>query len=311
MKAIILKDFGGVDQLQLAEVPTPEIKDGEVLIAVKAISINPVDVKTRQGKGQAGQFKDANPKILGWDVSGIVKESRSLQFEEGDAVFGLVNFPGVGAGYAEYVAAPADQLALKPEEVDFPEAAAATLAALTAWQAFADYGKLKSGQRILIHAAAGGVGHFAVQIAKYIGAHVIGTASAENREFVLGLGADVFVDYKSEDVSAVVRGVDFVLDTIGGDNIDLSLKTMKKGGTIVCIPSGANEKVKEKAEAAGMKGLKMSVQSSGEDMEHIAQMLGDGDLKAVVSKVFPFEQIGEAHLQVESHKTRGKTVVTV
>ncbi|HEY4289387.1 MAG TPA: NADP-dependent oxidoreductase [Puia sp.] len=311
MKAIILKEFGGVDQLQLAEVPTPGIKDGEVLIEVKAISINPVDVKTRQGKGRAGLFKEVDPKILGWDVSGIVKESRSLQFEEGDAVFGMVNFPGVGAGYAEYVAAPADQLALKPADVGHPEAAAACLAALTAWQAFADFGKLRSGQRILIHAAAGGVGHFAVQIAKYIGAYVIGTASAENREFVLGLGADEHIDYKSQDVSAAVHGVDFVLDTIGGDNIDLSLKTMKKGATIVSIPSGANEKVKEKAEAAGMKGMTMSVQSSGEDMEHIAQMLEGGVVKAVVSKSFPLEKMGEAHLQVESHKTRGKAVVTL
>jgi NADPH:quinone reductase-like Zn-dependent oxidoreductase len=311
MRAIVLKEFGGVDQLQLAEVPTPGVREGEVLIEVKAISINQVDVKTRQGKGAAGQFTDVNPKILGWDVSGIVKESRSLQFEEGDEVFGMVNFPGVGEVYAEYVAAPADQLALKPAGVGFPEAAAASLCALTAWQAFADYGKLKSGQRILIHAAAGGVGHFAVQIAKYIGAYVIGTASAENREFVLGLGADEHIDYKSQDVSAVVRGVDFVLDTIGGDNIDLSLKTMKKGGTIVSIPSGANEKVKEKAEAAGMKGLTMMVQSSGEDMEHIAQMLEEGVVKPVVSNLFPFEKMGEAHLQVESHKTRGKTVVTV
>jgi len=311
MKAIILKEFGGVDQLQLAEVPTPGIKEGEVLIEVKAISINPVDVKTRQGKGRAGLFKEVDPKILGWDVSGIVKESRSPQFEEGDEVFGMVNFPGVGAVYAQYVAAPADQLAMKPAGIGHPEAAAGCLAALTAWQAFADYGKLKSGQRVLIHAAAGGVGHFAVQIAKYIGAYVIGTASAENREFVLGLGADQHIDYRSEDVSAVVRGVDFVLDTIGGENIDQSLKTMKKGGTIVSIPTGANEKVAEKAAAAGMKGLTMSVQSSGEDMEHIAQMLGDGTLKAVVSNVFPFEKMGEAHLQVETHKTRGKTVVTV
>ena len=311
MRAIVLKEFGGVDQLQLAEVPTPGIKEGEVLIQVKAISINPVDVKTRQGRGVAGRYKEVDPKILGWDVSGVVKESRALQFEEGDEVFGMVNFPGVGEVYAEYVAAPADQLALKPAGVGHPEAAGACLAALTAWQAFADYGKLKSGQRILIHAAAGGVGHFAVQIAKYIGAYVIGTASAENREFVLGLGADEHIDYKSQDVSAVVRGVDFVLDTIGGDNIDLSLKTMKKGGTIVSIPSGANDKVKEKAEAAGMKGLTMLVQSSGEDMEHIAQMLEGGDVKAVVSNLFPFEKMGEAHLQVESHKTRGKTVVTL
>jgi NADPH:quinone reductase-like Zn-dependent oxidoreductase len=311
MKAIVLKDFGGVDQLRLAEVPVPEISEGEVLVEVKAISINPVDVKTRQGKGLAARYQEADPKILGWDISGVVKGSKSSLFEPGDEVFGLVNFPGQGRAYAEYSAVPADQLALKPAGVSHPAAAAATLAALTAWQAFSDHGKLRAGQRVLIHAAAGGVGHFAVQLAKYIGAYVIGTASAENREFVLGLGADEHIDYKAQDVPAVVHNVDFVLDTLGGDNIDLSLKTMKRGATIVSIPSGANEKVKGKAEAAGKIGLSMLVQSSGEDMGHIAQLLESGALRPEVSNLFPFEKMGEAHLQVESHKTRGKTVVTV
>jgi NADPH:quinone reductase-like Zn-dependent oxidoreductase len=311
MKAIILKDFGGIDQLQEVDIPTPAIQDGEVLVEVKAISINPVDVKTRQGKGAAGQFKDADPKILGWDISGIVKASASPLFEVGDEVFGMVNFPGQGRAYAEYVVAPADQLALKPDGISHPVAAATTLAALTAWQAFADHVRLKAGQRVLIHAAAGGVGHFAVQIAKHIGAYVIGTASAENREFVLGLGADEHIDYKSQDVAAVVKDIDLVVDTIGGDNIDLSLKTMKKGGTIICIPSGANDKLKEKAAAAGMTGVTMMVQSSGEDMGHLAHMLEGGAIRAEVSKFFSFEQMGEAHLQVESHKTRGKTIVTL
>jgi NADPH:quinone reductase-like Zn-dependent oxidoreductase len=311
MKAIVLQDFGGVDQLQQAELPTPEIKEGEVLVEVKAISINPVDVKTRQGRGAAERFKDTAVKILGWDISGVVKESNSLLFEPGDEVFGMVNYPGVGKAYAEYVAAPADQLALKPAGVSHPVAAAATLAALTAWQAFNDFGKLRAGQRVLIHAAAGGVGHFAVQMAKYIGAYVIGTASAENREFVLGLGVDEFIDYKTQDVGAVAQDVDLVLDTLGGDNIDISLRTMKKGAKIVSIPSGLNEKVKEKAEAAGKIGMTMKVQSSGEDMQHIAQLLEDGDIRPEVSHLFPLEKMGAAHLQVETHKTRGKTIVTV
>jgi NADPH:quinone reductase-like Zn-dependent oxidoreductase len=311
MKAIVLKDFGGVDQLQQADVPAPGIKEGEVLIQVKAISINPVDVKTRIGKGLASRLKEASPMILGWDISGIVKESDSPDFEPGDEVFGMINFPGLGKAYAEYVVAPADQLALKPEGVSHPAAAATTLAALTAWQAFSDHGRLKSGQRILVHAAAGGVGHFAVQIAKHIGAYVIGTASAENREFVLGLGADEHIDYKTQKVEEVVKNIDFVLDTLGGDNIEKSLKTMKKGATIVSIPSGANDQVKEKAEAQGMKGLTMLVQSSGEDMQHLSQLLEEGAIKPEVSNLFPFEKMGEAHLQVESGKTRGKTVVTV
>jgi NADPH:quinone reductase-like Zn-dependent oxidoreductase len=309
MKAIILKDFGGVEQLELTELPTPVIGEGEVLVQVKAISINPVDVKTRAGKGAAGKLKGENPMILGWDIAGIVTESKAEEFEAGDEVFGMVNFPGHGRAYAEYVAAPADQLALKPGTVNFESAAAATLAALTPWQAFSDHGRLRAGQRVLIHAAAGGVGHFAVQFARHIGAYVIGTASAENKDFVLGLGANEFIDYKTQRFEDVVKDIDFVLDTRGGDYIDRSLQVIKKGGTLVSIPSSANDGVQEKAKAKGIFGKSMMVQSSGEDMQHIAQLLGDGALRSEVSKVFPFEQMAEAHLAVETGKTRGKVVV--
>ena len=311
MKSIILKDFGGTDQLQMADLPVPGINDGEVLVQVKAISINPVDAKTRAGRGAAGQFKDADPKILGWDIAGVVNESGSDLFQVGDEVFGMVNFPGQGKAYAEYVAAPADQLALKPEGASFEDAAATTLAALTAWQAFADHGRLRAGQRILIHAAAGGVGHFAVQIAKHAGAYVIGTASAANREFILGLGVDVHIDYQTDKFEELVKDVDFVLDTLGGDIIDRSLKVIKKGGTIISINSGANDQVQEKAKTRGIFGGKMLVQSNGEDMQHLASLLEDGVLKPTVSMVFPFEKMAEAHAQIETGKTRGKIVVTI
>jgi NADPH:quinone reductase-like Zn-dependent oxidoreductase len=249
--------------------------------------------------------------ILGWDIAGIVTESKAEEFEAGDEVFGMVNFPGHGRAYAEYVAAPADQLALKPGYISFESAAATTLAALTAWQAFSDHGRLRAGQRVLIHAAAGGVGHFAVQIARHTGAYVIGTASAENKDFVLGLGANEVIDYKTQRFEEVAKNIDFVLDTIGGEYIDRSLQVIKKGGTLVSIPSSANAGVQEKAKAKGIFGLPMMVQSSGEDMQHIAQLLGDGVLRAEVSKVFPFGQMGEAHLAVETGKTRGKVVVVV
>jgi NADPH:quinone reductase-like Zn-dependent oxidoreductase len=309
MKAIILKDFGGVEQLELTELPTPVIGEGEVLVQVKAISINPVDAKTRAGKGAAAKLKEEKPMILGWDIAGIVTESKAEEFEAGDEVFGMVNFPGHGRAYAEYVAAPADQLALKPGNISFESAAATTLAALTAWQAFSDHGRVRAGQRVLIHAAAGGVGHFAVQIARHTGAYVIGTASAENKDFVLGLGANECIDYKTQRFEEVAKNIDFVLDTIGGEYIDRSLQVIKKGGTLVSIPSSANAGVQEKAKAKGIFGLPMMVQSSGEDMQHIAQLLGDGVLRAEVSKVFPFGQMGEAHLAVETGKTRGKVVV--
>ncbi len=311
MKAIILKDFGGIDQFQEVDLPVPGISEGEVLVEVKAISINHVDVKTRKGSGVAGRFKGTNPMILGWDMAGVVKESKSPLFEAGDEVFGMIDFPGQGKVYAEYVAAPADQLAEKPAGVSFPAAAATTLAALTAWQAFADHSKLGAGQRVLIHAAAGGVGHFAAQIAKMAGCYVIGTASAENKEFVLGLGADVHIDYKADAFEEIVKDVDYVFDPIGGDIIDRSLLVMKKGGTIISLPGETNQQVIEKAAAKGMTGVKMLVQSSGEDMQHLASLLEDGSLKPEVSKLFPLEKMGEAHQQVESGKTRGKTIVTV
>jgi NADPH:quinone reductase-like Zn-dependent oxidoreductase len=311
MKAIILKEFGGVEQLELMELPVPGIKEGEVLVEVKAISINPVDVKTRMGKGVAGRLKDEKPMILGWDIAGIVKESASPEFAAGDEVFGMVNFPGHGRAYAEYVAAPAGDLVLKPEALGYPEAAAATLVALTAWQAFSDYGRLRSGQRILIHGAAGGVGHFAVQIAHHIGAYVIGTASPENREFVLGLGADEHIDYKAQRFEDVVKDIDFVLDTVGGDIVDRSLGVIKNGGTIVSIHSGMSEATKEKAKAKGIKALTMLVQSSGEDMQHIAQLLEDGALRPEVSKTFALAEMAAAHQQVETGKTRGKVVVKI
>jgi NADPH:quinone reductase-like Zn-dependent oxidoreductase len=199
MKAIVLKAFGGVDQLHLTRIEKPSIQQGEVLIRAISLSINPVDVQTRAGGGLATwKFKDADPIVLGWDIAGVVEESASEHWKQGDEVFGMVHFPGQGRTYAEYVAAPGDQLARKPAGISFEAAAATTLAALTAWQALHRHGSLKKGDRVLIHAASGGVGHFAVQLAKAAGAYVIGTSSSVNRDFVLGLGADEFVDYQTQ-----------------------------------------------------------------------------------------------------------------
>lgn len=313
MKAIVLKEFGGTENLVIDETPLPEIKDNEVLVRVKAISINPVDVKTRSGKGLAGRIKDQHLIILGWDISGTVTETGTnvTAFKRGDEVFGMVNFPGLGNAYAEYVAAPVTHLALKPSGISHEEAAGATLAALTALQGLTQKAKIKEGFRVLIHSAAGGVGHFAVQIAKRLGAYVIGTASEANRDFVLGLGADEHIDYKAHRFEDLVKEVDFVLDTIGGDNIDRSFLTMKKGATIISIPSGLNAEITEKAEALGLNGFFFLVESNGEDMKEIAGLLEDGSIRSHISKVFSFQEMGEAHLQVESGSTRGKVVVTI
>lgn len=311
MRSIMLKDFGSVDNLVYTELPVPSINDGEVLIQIKAISINPVDVKTRIGKGRAAKLKDENPIVLGWDVSGVVSLSKSSLFKEGDEVFGMINFPGHGKAYAEYAAAPASHLALKPANVTHEEAAAATLAALTAWQALVDHAKIKKGDRVLIHAAAGGVGNYAVQIAKHIGAYVIGTSSAAKRDFVLSVGADEHIDYTSQAFEDATGNIDFVLDAIGGENIDNSLNVMKKGGTIISIPSGQNDAVAEKAKAQGMIGYPIMVQSDGEEMKKIAALLESGAVKSHVSQVFDFDQMKAAHLSLETGKTQGKIVIKV
>ncbi len=313
MQAIVLSDFGDTDNLLLTEIPQPVIADDEVLVQVKAVSVNPVDIKTRKGKALAGKLEKENPLILGWDIAGMVKETGSKveNFKPGDEVFGMVNFPGQGKAYAEYVAAPVSHLALKPANISFPEAAAGTLAALTAWQAMVRHANVKAGDRVLIHAASGGVGHFAVQIAKQLGAYVIGTSSAKNMDFVLSLGADEHVDYQSQAFESVIKPVDFVLDTIGGDYIDRSLETLKTDGTIVSIVSGMNEKVSEKAKSKGINGLNMLVQSSGDDMKWLADWFEKGLLKAHVSQTYSFGQMADAHQQLEAGHAVGKVVVTL
>ncbi|MFY0255091.1 NADP-dependent oxidoreductase [Chitinophaga sp. 30R24] len=309
MKAIVLKEFGSTDKLVVQEVPVPIIQEEEVLVKVSAISVNPVDVYTRLGKGLAARYQDEHPMILGWDISGEVIASKSPLLNEGQQVFGMVNFPGLGRAYAEYVAAPAGHLALKPENISYEEAAAATLAALTAWQALTRYMPITAGRKILIHAAAGGVGHYAVQIAKYLGAQVSGTASAANQEVVLGLGADEFIDYKTPALSGHAADFDYVLDTIGGDNIDLSLQIMKPGSTIISLVGGQREVLAAKAEAKGMTGLVMGVASNGADMQRLAELLQQGAVRSLVSHAFSFDQMPQAHQQVESHRTVGKVVV--
>jgi NADPH:quinone reductase-like Zn-dependent oxidoreductase len=311
MRAILLKHSGGTDQLQIKDIPVPPIENTEILVQVKAISINPVDVKTRSGKGVYGLIKDERPIIPGWDVSGIVAQSESDLFNIGDEVFGMINFPGHGKAYAEFVAAPASQLALKPKEISHQEAAAATLAALTAYQALVKMADIQPGQKILVHAAAGGVGHFAVQIAKHFGAWVAGTSSEKNRDFILELGADLHIDYRTTQLEDGPKDFDIVLDTIGGDNIDRSLNVMKHGGILISIPSGLNELVTEKAKAKDVNGYPFKVVSNGDDMNTIADYLRRGIIRAHVSKTFNFDEIDKAHEQLESNRTIGKVVVTL
>ena len=312
MKAIQINEAGGTDKLIYAELPIPVISDDEVLLQVKAISINPVDVKSRAGKGVFGRLKDELPLILGWDISGIVEQAGSNSgFSKGDEVFGMVNFPGHGKGYAEFVAAPASHLALKPANITHAEAAAATLAALTAYQAIVLKANVQAGQKVLVHAASGGVGHYAVQIAKHLGAEVTGTSSAKNKDFVVSLGADYHIDYHGYNWAASTNEYDFIFDTVGGDNIDNSLEVAKSGSTLISIPTGLNEAVTEKAKAKGVNGYFFMVSSNGDDMNVLAEWLEKGIIKSHVSETFDFKDMALAHEYVESGRTVGKVVVVL
>ncbi len=315
MKAIILSEPGSTDNLLLKDIPIPTIQDNEVLIKVHAISINPIDIKTRKGGG-VFQYADLSKEteiILGWDISGVVTESKSDLFKVENAVFGMVNFPGLGKAYAEYVAAPAAQLALKPANISHEEAAAATLAALTAWQNLVQ-ANIKSGDRVLIQAAAGGVGHYAVQMAKHLGAYVIGTSSAANRDFVLSLGADEHIDSHTQTLAEVTGHLDFVLDSLGKESVLRSLDLLKSGGRLMSILSQITDEAQAKAAAKSITAKYTSVSSNGSDMQDIARLLASGEVKSHVSKTFPFKRMADmadAHQQIESGRTVGKIVITL
>lgn len=312
MKAILLVEPGSTANLVMHDINIPRINQDEVLVQVKSIAINPVDAKTRQGAGiyKYGNVSKQTDLILGWDLSGIVKATNSTLFNIGDEVFGMVNFPGVGSAYAEYVAAPAQHLALKPATIAHQDAAAATLASLTALQVFRE-GGVKAGDRVLIHAASGGVGHYATQLAKDLGAYVIGTSSAANREFVLSLGADEHIDYHSQNLADATHDIDFMLDCLGPDNIMKSLPVIKNGGKIMSIVTQFDDNLTAQLSAKNVSGKFLLVQSNGNDMKYLAALLANGKLRSHVSETFAFDQMADAHQQIESGRTVGKIVVNV
>lgn len=317
MKAITLKALGGIENLQFEELPAPVAGPNEVLIKTKAISINPVDGFLRQNQAYLDRIiapKNGEKVILGWDVSGTVVAvgSSVTAFKRGDDVFGMVNFPGHGKSYAEFVAAPADQLALKPATITHEEAAAATLTALTAWQALVQFAKVTKGDKVLIPAAAGGVGHYAVQIAKHFGAYVIGTGSAANRDFILSLGADEFIDYTKEKFEDRVKDADVVLDSLfGSEHLLRSLEAVKPGGRVISLLTFFEGAAGEKAAQKGVYAYRMSVVSNGGQMRTIAELLGKGILRSTLAGRHSFGEIPHLHEVVAGGKTRGKIVVTM
>jgi NADPH:quinone reductase-like Zn-dependent oxidoreductase len=309
MRAIVQDTFGGPEVLRLADVAEPAPLPTEAVVLVKAIGINPVETYIRAGRFP---FAGQPPIILGWDISGVVESvvPGVNRFAPGDEVFGMPLFPRAAKAYAERVAAPSRQLALKPAALSHNEAAALALAGLTAWQCLVDVAGVKAGDRVLIHGAAGGVGHLAVQIARALGARVIGTASPGKHDFVRGLGADEVIDYRSVDFAEIVKDADVVLETVGGDYGVRSIETLRPGGLLVTIVDRLNRELAQKVSDAGRRFAGMTVEPDHAGLEALAALAEAGKLKVHVEKAFPLEQAGDAHRFLVEAKPRGKIVLT-
>ncbi|SFF47327.1 NADPH:quinone reductase [Actinacidiphila alni] len=315
MKAVTQNEFGGPDVLHVITTEKPQPLPTEVLVRVVCAGVNPVDTKTRAGSGMAGVLGDP-PFTLGWDVSGVVEETGFgvHTLEVGDEVYGMPWFPRQAGAYAEYVTAPARHFARKPATLDHEHAAAVPLAALTAWQSLVDTAHVTAGQRVLVHAAGGGVGHFAVQFAKHLGAYVIGTAGEAKHEWLRGLGADELIDYTKAPFEDAVSDVDVVIDLIGDDHDHTgvrSLRTMKRGGHIVEVPSGVSDDVSREAAALGIRASSFLVEPDGHALAEIGRVIDQGAVVVEVEEVFPLERAAEAHRRSDSGHSRGKLVLRV
>ncbi|MBB5940055.1 NADP-dependent oxidoreductase [Streptomyces zagrosensis] len=309
MRIIRQETLGGPDVLRLTEVERPTPQATEILVAVRAAGVNPADWKVRQNG-----YWLTPPFGVGWDVSGVVAEvpPGESRFVVGDEVYGMPRFPAEAGAYAEYVAAPSRHFARKPKSLDHVAAAALPLAALTAWQGLVEVAQIREGQRVLIHAAAGGVGHLAVQIAKAHGAYVIGTARAAKHELLRDLGADELIDYTEADFADAVRDVDVVLDLVGGAYEERSLRTLRRGGILVTVPNPlAIAEAVAKAAAVGARAATVQVAPDHTVLEHLATLVDEGTLRPLVAQTFPLAEAAKAHELGEANRTTGKIVLTV
>ena len=308
MKAVRIHEFGGPEVLSIDEIPVPQPAPDEVLIKVHATSVNPVDWKIREGQRKE-KFPGKLPLTLGWDVSGTIEAlgEKVSAFRKGDEVYGRPD-PTKNGAYAEYIVVKANIISIKPTSIGHTEAAAVPLAGLTAWQALFDHGLLKAGQKVLIHAAAGGVGTYAVQFAKWKGAYVIGTASSANVDFLKRLGADEVIDYKMEDFETALSDVDLVLDTIGGETQLKSLTILKAGGRLITtlMPEFVAE-----AKAKNVHLIGFMAQSIPDQLTEIATLIDSGKVKPIIEKVLPFTSARQAQTESEQGHTRGKIVLQV
>ncbi len=306
MKAVRIHRFGGPEVLTLDDVPWPQPKDDEVLVRVHAVSVNPVDYKIRGGSYSVKE--DQLPYTLGRDLSGTVEllGTRAHTLKAGDPIFAFI---GMDRGtYAEYVVVKAMEMAAKPDSLDHVQAAAVPLAGLTAWQGLFDQGRLQAGQRVLIHGAAGGVGHLAVQFAKAKGAIVLTTASGSDLDFVRELGADEVIDYKAERFEDRVSDVDLVFDLISGDTQDRSWGVLKEGGMLVSTlgQPPAERTAQHNVQAAGYRA-----QPNPAQLSEIGRLIDDGQVRVVVDRIFPLTEAGAAQDYLEQEHVRGKVVLRV
>ncbi|MGW1777663.1 NADP-dependent oxidoreductase [Streptomyces sp. NPDC002143] len=309
MRVIRQDVLGGPEVLKEAEVERPAPGPNQVLVRVRAAGVNPTDWKHRA----TGGFLGRPPFVLGWDLSGAVEAVGIgvTTFTPGDEVFGMLPYPYGHGSHAEYALAPVRALWHKPAAVDHVQAGALPLVSLTAWQALVETAELRSGQRVLIHAAAGGVGHVAVQIAKAHGAYVIGTASAGKHDLLRELGADEVIDYRDTDFTEAVKDVDVVLDTLGGDTAVRSLRVLRPGGVVVSIlPAGSGEFFEE-AERLGVRAARMLVDADRAGMRAIAELVEAGKLRATIAGAFPLADAAEAHRLGDTGRTTGKLVLTI
>jgi NADPH:quinone reductase-like Zn-dependent oxidoreductase len=311
MKAVRIHNYGGPEVLRYEDAPRPQLGNGEVLIRVHAAGVNPADWKVREG--HLKQFvQNKLPLILGWDLSGVIQEigpgpAAAGQFKKGDEVFSKPDTSRDGA-YAEYIVVRESEVALKPKSLHHVYAAAVPLAGITAWQALFDVAQLKRGQRVLIHGGSGGVGHFAVQFAKWKGAYVIATASTKNQQLLREIGVDHPIDYTTQSFEQVTKNVDVVLDTIGGDTQERSWKVLKKAGLLASVVQAPDA---EKAREFGVRGAFVWSQPNGNELAEIGALIDSGNLKVVLDRILPLSEARRAHELSQSGHARGKIVLRV
>ncbi|MFZ3376791.1 MAG: NADP-dependent oxidoreductase [Chthoniobacterales bacterium] len=310
MKAIRIHNYGGPEVLKYEDAPRPQPQAGEVLVRVQAAGVNPIDWKVREGHIKDWPHKF--PLILGWDLSGVVEElgkgpAAAGRFKIGDEVYSLPD-PTRNGAYADYIVVREPELALKPNSLHHIRAAAVPLAALTAWQSLFDTAQLQQGQRVLIHAGSGGVGHFAVQLAKWKGAYVFATASTKNQDLLRKLGVDEPIDYTQQRFEDIARKIDIVLDTLGGETQERSWSVLKKGGVLVSLVQPPSE---EKAKELGVRAAIIGVQPNGAQLAEIAKIIEAGKLAPVIDRILPLSEARRAHELSQSGHTHGKIALRV